>query len=97
MKSLVNESIYENYSGKAIIELFSSQFHEALRGLIAKIISHHLPNWRKDVKSSQISLPKLEEFDWRVDIKSASDLVGQISVPTVLVSMKVQKIYLFSL
>jgi len=89
LKGLINECIYENYNAEEISKLFSSQFHKALNQLICRVISHHLPNWRKVVKGSQISLPTLEEFDWRVDIKSASDLIGQISVPTVLVAMKV--------
>merc|ERR1712232_1141837 len=89
MKSLVCECIYESYVSDEIVKLFSSSFHNSLSQLIANIISHHLSNWRRVTKDSQISLPKLEAFDWRVDIKSASDLIGQISVPSLLVAIKV--------
>ena len=69
---------------------FSSQFHKDLIKLICSIIMHHLPNWRKQLITNQISLPRLESFDWRIDIKSASDLIGNISVPSVLVEMRVK-------
>ena len=38
----------------------------------------------------QVSLPRLEDVDWRIDIKSASEK-GRMSVPTVLVQMNIQK------
>ena len=81
--------MYENYSAEEIKRLFSSSFHQALSQLVTDIVSHHLPEWRNQAKRNQVSLPKLEEFDWRVDIKSASDLIGQMSIPSVLVAMKV--------
>ena len=34
-------------------------------------------------------LPKLKNFDWRVDIKTASDLVPRMSYPTCIVQLKV--------
>jgi COMM domain containing 9 len=43
----------------------------------------------QQIISSQISLPRLESINWRVDVKSASDLMNQMSVPTVLVQMQV--------
>mmetsp|Transcript_37943 Transcript_37943/g.65035 ORF Transcript_37943/g.65035 Transcript_37943/m.65035 type:complete len:135 (-) Transcript_37943:40-444(-) len=91
MQKLIKECIFENYSDQEVNAALSRipSFNTDLAKLITSIVSHHLPNWRREVKSHQISLPKLEEFDWRVDIKSASDLIGQISVPTVLVAMKV--------
>jgi len=36
------------------------------------------------------SLPRLEGFNWRVDVRSASDTVARMSVPSVLVQMRVQ-------
>jgi hypothetical protein len=37
-----------------------------------------------------VSLPRLIDFDWSVNIKSASDTVAGMAVPTCLVQMKVQ-------
>lgn len=45
---------------------------------------------REAVVSSQVGPPKLVDFDWRVDLKTASNHLSRMAVPTVLVSMKVQ-------
>ena len=37
------------------------------------------------------SLPRLQGFDWRVDVRSASDSVARMAVPSVIVQMDVQK------
>ena len=36
-----------------------------------------------------VSLPRLIDFDWRVDVKTSSDSVMRMAVPTCLVQMKV--------
>ncbi|KPP57911.1 COMM domain-containing protein 9-like [Scleropages formosus] len=48
------------------------------------------PTWRSEALANQISLPRLLEMDWRVDMKTASDSVSRMAVPTCLVHMKVQ-------
>ena len=39
--------------------------------------------------SLTVSLPKLVDFDWRVDVKTASDTVARMSVPTCILSLQV--------
>ena len=39
--------------------------------------------------SHPVSLPRLLDFDWRVDVKIASDSVEGMAAPTCLVQMKV--------
>ena len=39
--------------------------------------------------AQDLMFPSLASFDWRIDIKSASDSVAQMSIPTVLVQMDV--------
>ena len=39
---------------------------------------------------TSVSLPRLQEFDWRVDVKSSSDAVSRMAVPTCLLQMKVR-------
>lgn len=39
---------------------------------------------------AQISLPKLEDFDWRVDVKASADAMMRMNVPTVLVQLKLR-------
>lgn len=40
--------------------------------------------------TGQISLPKLEDFDWRLDFKAASDTLGRLSAPAVFLQLKVR-------
>uniref|UniRef100_A0A3P9ALZ5 COMM domain containing 9 n=1 Tax=Esox lucius TaxID=8010 RepID=A0A3P9ALZ5_ESOLU len=72
-----------------ILALFPESFHSSLKNLITKIMLEHSPTWRNEVLSNQISLPQLVEMDWRVDMKTASDSVSRMAVPTCLVNMKV--------
>lgn len=37
-----------------------------------------------------VSLPRLKELDWRVDMIAGSDSVSRMSVPTCLVQFKVR-------
>lgn len=59
-----------------------------------KVISRYIEQWRQASVQQQVTLPKLLEFDWRVDIKASSDTLSQMSVPSVLVGMKVSSYYL---
>ena len=36
-----------------------------------------------------VSLPRLSDFDWRVDIKTSSDTLARMSVPTCVLQLKV--------
>ncbi|XP_061077175.1 COMM domain-containing protein 9 isoform X1 [Conger conger] len=74
-----------------ITGLFPDTFHTSLKNLLTKILLEHSPTWRNDALSSQtVSLPQLVDMDWRVDMKTASDSVRRMAVPTCLVHMKVQ-------
>lgn len=61
-----------------------------LRTLIAGILLENLPTWRAASVESRVGLPRLVDFDWRVDVKTASDAVTRMAVPTLLVDLKVQ-------
>ncbi|KAI1904030.1 hypothetical protein AGOR_G00001490 [Albula goreensis] len=73
-----------------ILALFPDTFHSSLKNLITKILLEHSPTWRNEALASQISLPQLVDMDWRVDMKTASDSVSRMAVPTCLMHMKVQ-------
>ena len=53
--------------------------------------AHRRKTWRAQAANSQLSLPQLKEFDWRIDIKTSADTVTRMSVPTALVQMKVRR------
>lgn len=60
-----------------------------LQGLIARLILNALPSWKAASISSRVSLPRMVDFDWRVDLRAASEFSTNLSVPTLLVDMKV--------
>ncbi|KAJ3430760.1 comm domain-containing protein [Anaeramoeba flamelloides] len=90
---LINDSLYHNLKTSEKIEkqLFPQKFHGKLRSLLSSHISTSLEKWHKLCKSKYLTLPKLISFDWRVDVKSASDLTSTLSAPVVLLEMKVQE------
>jgi hypothetical protein len=45
---------------------------------------------KRQAKEGGISLPKLLDVDWRIDIKTASESMSRMAVPTVLVGLKTE-------
>jgi hypothetical protein len=41
--------------------------------------------------AAQVSAPKLIDFDWRVDVKTSSNIMSRMAVPTVIVDMALQR------
>ncbi|XP_054828497.1 COMM domain-containing protein 9 [Eublepharis macularius] len=78
-------------SPEEILSLFPEGFHQNLKNLLTKIILENLSAWRNEVQASQISLPHLIDMDWRVDIKTSSDSVSRMVVPTCLLQLKIQE------
>ncbi|XP_008047084.1 COMM domain-containing protein 9-like isoform X3 [Carlito syrichta] len=79
------------FSAEAILALFPENFHQNLKNLLTKIILEHVFTWRTEAQAHQISLPRLVDLDWRVDIKTASDSISRMAVPTCLLLMKIQE------
>ncbi|PRP89677.1 COMM domain-containing protein 9-like [Planoprotostelium fungivorum] len=82
-------AVYEN--SPRLASLFASDFPEELRDLLLEVINSHLKEWRNSALISQPSLPRLKKLDWRVDVKRASESMSFMSVPTVLVQLKVEE------
>ncbi|XP_064432699.1 COMM domain-containing protein 9 isoform X1 [Mirounga angustirostris] len=78
-------------SAEAILALFPENFHQNLKNLLTKIILEHVSTWRTEAQAHQISLPRLVDLDWRVDIKTSSDSISRMAVPTCLLQMKIQE------
>ncbi|XP_067849749.1 COMM domain-containing protein 9 [Heptranchias perlo] len=77
-------------SAEEILPLFPDNFHQNLKNLLTKIILENVATWRNEALTSQISLPHLIDMDWRVDIKTSSDNINRMAVPTCLLQMKIQ-------
>ncbi|XP_070561888.1 COMM domain-containing protein 9-like [Ptychodera flava] len=91
LSSLIQCAIFEGCSDAASVQaLFPGDFHKNLRDLITKIIVENLPSWRNRSVNGQISLPRLVDFDWRVDLKTSTDTISRMSMPTCVLQLKVQ-------
>ncbi|XP_075401987.1 COMM domain-containing protein 9 [Tenrec ecaudatus] len=77
-------------SAPEILALFPENFHPNLKNLLTKIILEHISTWRTEAQANQISLPRLVDLDWRVDIKTSSDSISRMAEPTCLLQMKIQ-------
>ena len=88
---LIREVLYRGLRGSAIGQVFPSGFHADLKGLLTKLLGAHVAEWAEQSISSQVSPPKLVDFDWRVDQKRSSNHLARMSVPSVMVEMKVSK------
>uniref|UniRef100_A0AAA9SC08 COMM domain containing 9 n=1 Tax=Bos taurus TaxID=9913 RepID=A0AAA9SC08_BOVIN len=75
-------------SAEAILALFPENFHQNLKNLLTKIILEHVAE-RSCIPT--VSLPRLVDLDWRVDIKTSSDSISRMAVPTCLLQMKIQE------
>ncbi|XP_022439332.1 COMM domain-containing protein 9 isoform X1 [Delphinapterus leucas] len=78
-------------SAEAVLALFPENFHQNLKNLLTKIILEHASTWRAEAQTNQISLPRLVDLDWRVDIKTSSDSISRVAIPTCLLQMKIQE------
>ncbi|XP_045174842.2 COMM domain-containing protein 9-like isoform X2 [Mercenaria mercenaria] len=90
--SLMKSAVFQGSTDPSdLIKLFPSDFHKSLRDLLAKIMIENMSTWRAQAVNNQVSLPRMVDFDWRVDIKTSSDSIARMSVPTCILQMKVQE------
>ncbi|KAL5006642.1 hypothetical protein ScPMuIL_015448 [Solemya velum] len=89
---LIKKAVFQGSTESIVIsQIFPDDFHKNLRDLLIKIIIDNLNTWRMMSINNQVSLSKMVDFDWRVDIKTSSDSMSRMSVPTCLLQMKVQQ------
>jgi len=89
--ALIKKVVFNSVSSKEeLLAIIPVILHDKLKKLIASVFGANLKTWRAQAANSQLSLPQLKEFDWRIDIKTSADTVTRMSVPTALVQMKIQ-------
>eukprot|EP01125_Pyxidicula_operculata_P000653 TRINITY_DN10649_c0_g1_i1.p1 TRINITY_DN10649_c0_g1~~TRINITY_DN10649_c0_g1_i1.p1 ORF type:complete len:205 (-),score=38.55 TRINITY_DN10649_c0_g1_i1:117-731(-) len=91
VKLVVSETLYYSMTESQLEKFLGDSVDTKLKGLIIKIIVNCIPSWREESIRSQVSLPRLRNIDWRIDIKSASDQIIRMSVPTVIVQLQVDE------
>jgi hypothetical protein len=81
-------------SGEQIINFLPKDLHDKLKVLIAKIIVHHLPKWKENAITLQVSnpsLPRLQDLDWRIDLTNSSDQMHRMNLPSLIVQLKIKE------
>ncbi|XP_075610828.1 COMM domain-containing protein 9 isoform X1 [Balearica regulorum gibbericeps] len=92
LHNLTRHVVYRGLTrAEDILSLFPENFHQNLKNLLTKIILENISAWRNEAQASQISLPRLLDMDWRVDIKTSSDSISRMAVPTCLLQLKIQE------
>jgi len=92
MKALVKQTVFIAASDRSdVAALFPENFHKNLQELLVTILVQRLPHWKQHIANNLVFLPKLVEFNWRVDVKSSSDSLSRMSVPTCLLQLQVQE------
>ncbi|KAM7110360.1 COMM domain-containing protein 9 isoform X2 [Ciconia boyciana] len=92
LHNLTRHVVYHGLTkAEDILSLFPENFHQNLKNLLTKIILDNISAWRNEAQASQISLPRLVDMDWRVDIKTSSDSISRMAVPTCLLQLKIQE------
>ena len=62
-----------------------------LKKLIAKILKNRLSIWREVASNQCIALPKLVDFDWRLDFKSSSDGLSVMAKPSAMLNLTIRQ------
>uniref|UniRef100_A0A8C5MTV2 COMM domain containing 9 n=1 Tax=Leptobrachium leishanense TaxID=445787 RepID=A0A8C5MTV2_9ANUR len=92
LHSLIRHVVYKGLvSAEEILLVFPENFHQNLKNLLTKIILENLSAWSSDAQNAGVSLPRLVDMNWRVDVKTSSDSVTRMAIPTCLVQMKIQE------
>ena len=81
--ALVARAVYDLAPGAAADDVRRQLFGDdgggvdaKLAGLAATIVAKRLPAWRAAAAAAGVSLPRLQEASWRVDLNAASDAVA---------------------
>ena len=64
--------------------------HDQLKRLVAGTVVKFHDVWKEQALNTQISLPKLVDMKWRVDLSTASNLIQKMSAPSVVIQLNVQ-------
>lgn len=91
IERLISSALYTGVTAAEQVQaLLPTSLDAKLSALIVKIMVAHMPGWREAATLSMVSLPNLVDVNWRVDMKAATEHVGKMAVPAVLVDLKVR-------
>ena len=78
-------------TGDGVKSLCDESIDPKIVKLVAKIIVKQAPRWKAIMSQQRIAWPRLLNMEWRVDMKTASQAVSRMSVPTVVLGLTVEE------
>jgi len=91
LSQLVRIAVYNGYSEpEQMQQLFPDSFHGNLKDLLTSMLCEKSSAWKNTALSKQVSMPKLVDFSWRVDVKTASNESARMSVPACILQVQVE-------
>ena len=78
----------------ALAELFLEKGGDVdgkLRSLVGKIVEARLAGWREASSMNRVSLPRLIDHNWALNMQRSSSQAAAINAPSVLVQLKVEE------
>lgn len=91
LSNFIKMILYETLStSDEISAVIPNEVHANLKELLVKILVECVPEWQADTVNNLVSIPKLIDFNWRVDVKMASDDDKQSSSPSCILQLKVE-------
>ncbi|XP_041471604.1 COMM domain-containing protein 9-like [Lytechinus variegatus] len=92
LRKVIKHTLYIGCTDAASVHaVFPANFHKNLKELLSRIIGDKLDKWRQIAIENKVSQPKLVDFDWRVDIKTSSDTLARMSVPTCILQLQIEE------
>lgn len=93
---VIRQAVYHQVSNEQQVlqQIFANTAQEdaQLKQYIAQVLVNNVPMWSEQAAETQVSLPKLIDMKWRVDIKSASHVISQMQQPCVMVHLETQQL-----
>ena len=80
----------QQVTGDLVKQMCGDSVDPKIVKLVAKIVVHQAPAWKAIMTSQRISWPRLLDMEWRVDMKTASQAVSRMSVPSVVLGLTVE-------
>ena len=87
MKEYIGTSMMDE---NVLASKFPQTFKKALKTFLFKMMRETAPNSKKYFQDEFSGLPKLRDFDWRMDIKIASKQQERMKQPVLYVKMDLE-------
>eukprot|EP00941_MAST-03F_sp_MAST-3F-sp1_P004695 g4695.t1 len=90
--TLIKKAIFRSplESEEDYLALFDKNTNKKVMMLCARILRKKLPLWLQATTKGRVSIQKMVDFDWRVDLISSSEYIAHTLVPTGIFRVSVE-------